>query len=54
MATITVFIALGGSSYAAITVTGRNVKDGSSLLTGADIKNGSLGGADIRSEAIKY
>jgi hypothetical protein len=37
MATIAVFIALGGSSYAVLRVTGRNVpKD---ALTGADIKN---------------
>ena len=35
MATVAVFIALGGSSYAALKVTGRNVKDGT--LTGADV-----------------
>jgi hypothetical protein len=40
MATIAVFIALGGSSYAAIKVTGKNVKNGT--LTGVDVKNGSL------------
>ena len=28
MATIAVFIALGGSSYAAVKITGKNVKDG--------------------------
>ena len=51
MATVAVFIALGGSSYAAIKVTGKNVKDAS--LTGADIKNSTLGGSDIRAHAIK-
>lgn len=45
MATIAVFIALGGSSYAAITVTGKNVKDSS--LTGKDLKNGSITGIDL-------
>ena len=51
IATVAVFIALGGSSYAAIKVTGKDVKDGS--LTGADVKNRTLGGADIRAGAIK-
>jgi hypothetical protein len=37
MATIAVFIALGGSSYAAVKVTGTNVKNGS--LTGKDVRN---------------
>ena len=37
MATLAVFIALGGSSYAALRITGKNVpKD---ALTGADIKD---------------
>jgi hypothetical protein len=54
MATIAVFIALSGSSYAALKVTSRNVpKD---ALTGADIKNlrgkdvtnNSLTGADVK------
>jgi hypothetical protein len=45
MATLGVFLALGGTSYAALTITGRNVRNGS--LTGRDVKNGSLGSADI-------
>lgn len=54
VATIALFVALGGSSYAALKVTGRNVpKD---ALTGADIKNltgrdvinNSLTGADVK------
>lgn len=55
MATIAVFIALGGSSYAAVLrITSRNVpKDaltGADIknLTGRDVKNNSLTGADVR------
>jgi hypothetical protein len=46
MATIAVFVALGGSSYAAISVTGKNVKNSS--LTGKDVKNNSLTGTDVK------
>jgi hypothetical protein len=46
MATIAVFIALGGSSYAALTVTGKNVKNSS--LTGKDLKNNSVTGSDVK------
>lgn len=44
--TLALFIALGGTSYAALVITGRNVKNSS--LTGADIKNRSLSTADIK------
>jgi hypothetical protein len=48
MATIAVFIALGGSSYAALRITGQNVpKD---ALTGADIKG--LTGKDVRDNSL--
>lgn len=50
MATIAVFIALGGSSYAAIKVTGKNVKDSS--LTGRDVKNSSLTGSDVKDRSL--
>ena len=50
MATIAVFVALGGSSYAAMKITGNDVRDES--LTGADIKDNSLRGHEIRSGAI--
>jgi hypothetical protein len=46
MATIAVFVALGGSSYAAITITGKSVKDSS--LTGKDVKNRSLVARDFK------
>lgn len=45
MATVAVFVALGGGSYAAITVTGGNVKNSS--LTGKDVRKNSLTGADV-------
>ena len=48
MATIAVFVALGGSSYAALRITGKNVpKD---ALTGADIKD--LTGRDVRDNSL--
>jgi hypothetical protein len=54
MATLAVFIALGGSSYAALRITGRDVRDNSLTgadiknLTGKDVRNNSLTGADVR------
>jgi hypothetical protein len=48
MATFAVFIALGGSSYAALRVTGRDVPK--NALTGADIKN--LTGKDVRNNSL--
>jgi hypothetical protein len=46
VATLALFIALGGSSYAALTVTGKQVRNGS--LTGKDLKRNSLSGRQIR------
>ena len=55
MATLAVFIALGGSSYAALRITGKNVpKDAltgartSRTYTGRDVRNNSLTGADVK------
>jgi hypothetical protein len=54
MATIAVFVALGGSSYAALRVTSKNVPKnaltGADIknLTGKDVKNNSLTGADVK------
>jgi hypothetical protein len=50
MATVAVFIALGGTSYAAITISGKNVKNGS--LTGADVKTGSLTSSDVKNRSL--
>lgn len=46
---IALFVALGGSAYA-LTVTGRDVRDGS--LTGRDIRQNSLTGADVRESRL--
>jgi hypothetical protein len=40
VASLALFVALGGSSYAALSITGSDVRDGS--LTGRDIKRNSL------------
>jgi hypothetical protein len=50
ISTIALFVAMGGSSYAAITLTGRDVRDGS--LTGHDIRNSSLTGVDVRNRSL--
>jgi hypothetical protein len=42
---VAVFIALGGSSYAALTITGRNIANGS--LTYKDLRRDTLGGSRI-------
>ncbi len=49
-ATLALFIALGGGAYAAVTITGRDVKDGS--LTGRDIKRNSIGGKRVKESAL--
>jgi hypothetical protein len=50
LATAALFVALGGSSYAAVEITGKDVRDGS--LTGADIRNNSLTSADIKNGSL--
>jgi hypothetical protein len=50
VATLALFLALGGSSYAALSVTGKNVKNSS--LTGKDVKNSSLGTLDVKNGAL--
>jgi len=50
LAVIALFVALGGSAYA-LTITGRDVVDGS--LTGADVRNRSLTEVDLRRRALK-
>jgi hypothetical protein len=47
---LALFVALGGSSYAAIQVTGKNVKNSS--LTGRDIKNSSLTSSDVKNRSL--
>jgi hypothetical protein len=50
MATVAVFVALSGSSYAAFVVTGKQIRDDS--ITSADIRNRSVTGTDIRNNSL--
>jgi hypothetical protein len=50
VATLALFVALGGSSYAAVKVTGKNVRDSS--LTGKDIRNGTISGRDVKNSSL--
>jgi hypothetical protein len=50
MATAAVFIALGGSSYAALTITGADVRNGS--LSYRDLKRNTLDGSRIRESRL--
>ena len=50
VASIALFAALGGSSYAALSVTGAQVRDGS--LTGRDVRSASLTGRDVRDQSL--
>ncbi len=47
---IALFVALGGTSYAALRITGKNVKNSS--LTGADVRNSSLTSSDIKNRSL--
>ena len=50
VAYLALFAALGGSAYAAVTVTGKNIKDGT--VTGRDVKNRSLGTNKLSTRAV--
>jgi hypothetical protein len=50
MATLAVFIAIGGTSYAAMTIRGRDVANGS--LTYRDLKRDTLGGSRIKESRL--
>lgn len=50
MATLAVFIALGGTSLAALQVTGRDIKDSS--LTARDLRPETLGGKRIKESRL--
>lgn len=50
-ATLALFVALGGTSYAVATIDGRDVKNGS--LSGRDIRDSSLKGKDVKNESLK-
>jgi hypothetical protein len=50
VAYLALFAALGGTAYAAVTVTGKNIKDGT--VTGKDVKNRSLGKSKLSATAL--
>jgi hypothetical protein len=50
VATLALFVALGGSSYAALTITGRDVRNGS--LTYRDLRKNTLGGSRIKESQL--
>jgi len=50
VASIALFAALGGSSYAAITVSGKNIRN--NTVSGADIKNNSVTSRDVRNRSL--
>lgn len=50
MASVAVFIALGGSAYAALSITGRDVVNGS--LTYKDLKRNTLGGRSVNESRL--
>jgi hypothetical protein len=50
VAYLALFAALGGSAYAAVTVTGKNIQDGT--ITARDVKNRTLGTNKLSKKAI--
>jgi hypothetical protein len=50
VAVVAMVMAFGGTAYAKIVITGKNVRNSS--LVGADIKNKSLGGKDVKNDYL--
>ena len=50
VAVVALVLALGGGAYAAATITGKDIKNGS--ITGKDIKKGSLTGKQVKNNSI--
>jgi hypothetical protein len=50
VAVIALIVAMSGTGYAALTITGKNVKNSS--LTGADVRNNSLASVDVKDGAL--
>ncbi len=50
VALLALFVAMAGTSYAAVRITGKDVANGS--LTGADVRSSTLAGVDIRNSAL--
>ena len=50
VAVVALIVSLTGSAYAALVITGKNIKNGT--VTGRDIRNHSLSGRDVRHDGI--
>jgi hypothetical protein len=50
VAVIALAVSLGGSAYAALVITGKNIKNGT--VTGKDIRSHSLRGSDVKHDGI--
>lgn len=50
-ATLALMIALGGTGYAAVSITGRDIRNGT--IRGADIANGTITSSKIRNRSIR-
>ncbi len=50
VALIALFVALGGSATAALVITGANIKNGT--VSGLDLKNGSVTGLDVKESSL--
>lgn len=50
MSTVAVFVALGGSSYAALTISGKDIRDRS--VTGKKLKRNSVGANAVKEAAL--
>lgn len=50
VACIALFVALGGSAYAAVVISGKNVKNYS--LTGKDVKKDGIGGVTVKESRL--
>ncbi len=50
VATLALVVALGGTSYAAVQITGKDVKNES--LKGKDVKDGSLSGKELKKQSV--
>jgi hypothetical protein len=50
VATLALVVAMGGTSYAAVKITGKDVKNSS--LSGKDVKNESLTGLDVKKQSV--
>lgn len=48
LSALAIFLALGGTAYAALSVTSRDVRDGS--LTGRDVRDGSIRAQDLQAK----